>query len=70
MFMIHRDPGWLDSWLKIIYVYIFVNLYGKNEWMIFLVAPVNWCRIGRAVDIWKLCIEGLIECANVKKIDL
>ena len=28
--MINQDPGWLDSWLTIIDINIFGNLYEKN----------------------------------------
>ena len=34
MVMIHWDPGWLDSRLKIIVINIFVKIYGENEWEI------------------------------------
>ena len=34
--MIHQDPGWLGSWLKIIDIHIFGNLYGKNALAFFL----------------------------------
>ena len=30
--MIHWDPGWLDSRLKIIVINIFVKVYGEYEW--------------------------------------
>ena len=33
--MIHWDPGWLDSRLKIIVINVFVKVYGENEWDIF-----------------------------------
>ena len=33
--MIHQDPGWLDSRLKIIDINIFETLYGKNALTIF-----------------------------------
>ena len=39
--MIHWDPGWLDSRLKIIVINIFVEVYGENELEVFFVAPVN-----------------------------
>lgn len=33
MVMIQQQHGWLGSRLKIIYINIFGNLYGKNEWV-------------------------------------